>query len=82
MYRTLIPVRISACSYVILSGGTFPLVSKKAIKALATGGAASAAWRMPPFDPGLGVSPELSSFVQRCLTPSQYDRPDTKALLA
>ena len=69
-------------SYVALSGGAFPLKSAKAIKALARGDAAAAAWRMPPFDPSLGISPTIAAFVQRCLTPDPVARPDAAALLS
>lgn len=72
---------LTPCSYTILSGGEFPLKSKKAIKALAKGDDASRAWRMPAFDPALGIPEEVARFVQRCLTPDQEARPDTKALL-
>ena len=52
--------------YVLLAGGGFPqaypLHSRGAIKALASGDATAAAWRMPPLPPD--VPPALSDLIQ------------------
>ena len=48
--------------YVLLSGGVYPLTTRRDIKALAKGDAAAAAWRMPPLP--VDVPVELSALVQ------------------